>query len=125
MLKKSMDAGSLRQKAIASNVANIGTPGYRRREVVFEEKLQESLSDHTLRGKMTHPRHIPIGREKFEQITPELITDDSGELSSGVNNVDIDEEMATLAKNQIQFSATATLIARRFRGLKSAIKGRI
>jgi len=36
----------------------------------------------------------------------------------------MDMEMSELAKNQIEFSAAASIIARRFRGLKDAILGR-
>ena len=124
VMKKELDATTLRQKAIASNMANVSTPGYKRKEVVFEQKLQESLNENIIGGKMSNPKHIPIGKSRFGSVNPEIVTDNSPELVSGVNNVDVDQEMAELAKNQIQFSATATVIARRFRGIKAAIKGR-
>jgi flagellar basal-body rod protein FlgB len=125
VMKKGLDATALRQKVIASNMANVSTPGYKRKEVVFEQKLQESLSENVIGGKISNSKHIPIGKSRFSSINPEVVTDNSPELASGVNNVDVDLEMAELAKNQIQFSATATVIARRFRGLKAAIKGRV
>ena len=37
LLNKSLKADSLRHEAISGNIANIGTPGYQRKEVVFEE----------------------------------------------------------------------------------------
>ncbi len=123
-MKKGLDAGSLRHTAISSNIANIGTPGYKRKEVVFEEKLQESLSGNSIPGRITNPKHIPIGVPDFSRIEPEIVTDNSTDLASGVNNVDIDMEMVDLVKNQIRFSATAKVMAKRFRGLKSAINGR-
>lgn len=123
-MKKGLDAGALRHTAISSNIANIGTPGYKRKEVIFEEKLQESLSGNSIPGRITNPRHIPIGVSDINRVEPEIVTDDSTDLTSGVNNVDIDMEMADLVKNQIQFSATAKVMAKRFKGLKSAINGR-
>ena len=42
LLKTALDAYALRQKAIASNVANIDTPGYKRLEVPFESQLQKA-----------------------------------------------------------------------------------
>ena len=125
LLQRSLNAASLRHKAIASNIANISTPGYQRKEVQFEEKLQESLLTKIISGKRTDSRHIPIGRSKYSDITPQVKVDESEELASGINNVDIDQEMADLAKNQIYFTGTATLMARKFRGLKAAISGRI
>lgn len=114
----------MRHEAIASNIANISTPGYQRKEVQFEEKLQESLQTNIVSGKRTDSRHIPLGRSKLAQVNPQVKIDESEELDSGINNVDIDQEMADLAKNQIQFNASASLMARKFRGLKSAISGR-
>jgi flagellar basal-body rod protein FlgB len=39
LLKKSLDAAALRQRVIAHNIANINTKGFKRSDVVFEEKL--------------------------------------------------------------------------------------
>ncbi|HHM23555.1 MAG TPA: flagellar basal body rod protein FlgB [Bacteroidetes bacterium] len=125
LLNRSLDAAALRHEAIASNIANVETPGYQRREVKFEEKLRESLDTRKISGLRTDARHLPIGRERAMDVQPELVVDRSSENNSGVNNVDIDQEMANLAKNQIYFSASATLVARKFRGLKEAIRGRL
>ena len=43
LMKRSLDAAALKQRTIASNIANINTPGYQRKDVVFAEKLQEKL----------------------------------------------------------------------------------
>ncbi|WP_234970196.1 flagellar basal body rod protein FlgB, partial [Carboxydothermus pertinax] len=43
LLKLGIDAATKRQQAIAHNIANVNTPGYRREKVVFEEKVQEFL----------------------------------------------------------------------------------
>jgi len=125
IMKKNLDAASLKQRTIASNLANLNTPGYQRKDVVFQEKLQESLNDQMSSGRVTNPKHIPITGSTVNSINPKIVTDTSSDLASGVNNVDIDQEMAELAKNQMNFAATATIIARRFRGLKAAIKGRV
>ena len=42
-LEVGIKAESLRQKAIANNVANLDTPGYRRVDVKFEELLADVL----------------------------------------------------------------------------------
>ena len=43
LLRAGMRAADLRMKVIANNVANINTPGYQRREVVFEQRLAEAM----------------------------------------------------------------------------------
>jgi flagellar basal body rod protein FlgB len=42
---------------------------------------------------------------------------------SGVNDVDIDNEMAELAKDQIQFRFAARMITDVFRGIQKSIRG--
>ncbi|HCD51315.1 MAG TPA: flagellar basal body rod protein FlgB [Balneolaceae bacterium] len=44
VLNNAMDAYSLRQKITATNIANADTPGYTRREVNFENELQQAQS---------------------------------------------------------------------------------
>ena len=39
------------------------------------------------------------------------------------NGVDIDGEMAALAKNSLLYKASAQIVASKFRGLKNVIKG--
>jgi flagellar basal body rod protein FlgB len=44
-------------------------------------------------------------------------------LASGINSVDIDQEMAELAKNQIRYKFSARLIGEAFRALQMSIRG--
>lgn len=124
LLEKALDAAALRQRAIASNIANVSTPGYRRKDVVFETELQRALDTHQIKIKTTQPAHLSSTSSSVEESTPKIVIDQSKELSSGLNNVDIDKEMAGLAKNQIYYTVAAHLLSRRFKGIKEAITGR-
>lgn len=60
-------AESLRQKAIASNVANLETPGYRRVDVKFEEMLAQKMDEdggkvnvNTVKPEIHQPRNTPV-----------------------------------------------------------------
>ena len=44
LMKIGLDATELRGRTIANNIANINTPGYKRRYVSFEESLQNEIS---------------------------------------------------------------------------------
>jgi flagellar basal-body rod protein FlgB len=123
LLDKSLDASALRQQVRARNIANVSTQGYQRREVSFEEELRVAMRGSAPALAVTDPRHIgqPGGVEK---VRPAVQVVDDPSLASGANNVDIDYEMAELAKNQILFETVAQLLAGRFRGLRSAIRGR-
>ena len=51
-----------RQDAIASNVANVMTPGYQRKEVAFEEQLQNIIAKDDLRQKLkAYNSTLPAG----------------------------------------------------------------
>jgi flagellar basal-body rod protein FlgB len=93
VLKKSLDTSALRQRVIANNIANINTKGFKRSEVVFEEKLNEELNKQNLT------------EEKLESVDAEVITDNSTSFRTDGNNVDIDREMANMAANNILYKS--------------------
>ncbi len=123
LLSKALDVYSIRQKAISSNIANVSTPGYRRKEVAFEELLQTQMNKR-LNGKTTDPRHTPLGRIRAREIQPVITEDRSGALPNGVNNVDIDKEIIEQVKNEIRFSYATRLAGRNLNALRASIKGR-
>lgn len=43
-----------RQKVISSNIANINTPGYKTKELVFEDELNNSINKNSLQMKITN-----------------------------------------------------------------------
>ncbi len=124
-LGKALEAYSLRHKAIASNIANAGTIGYTPKRVRFEEELSSAGTDAPLlHGATTNEHHLAIGSAATPDATPVLEDVPSGNpLASGANSVDVDQEMAELAKNQIRYKFSARLIGEAFRGLQQSIKG--
>ncbi len=61
LLYKSLDASALRSRVVAQNLANVDTPGYRRKEVSFEDQLQD-LMKRKLAGSTTQEDHLPFGK---------------------------------------------------------------
>jgi len=59
VLEKSLDAALLRNEAISQNIANVDTPGYKRKTVAFEEYLNDARAK--IKGIRTRPEHIPVG----------------------------------------------------------------
>ena len=123
LLHKGLRAYSMRQKSIADNIANVDTPGFRRSEVTFEDDLKAAFKKEGVMGYITNKKHIPIGRREIEKVKPKYIIPKDPTLASGMNNVDIDKEMAELAKNQIRYQGASILIGNIFSRLKSAIRG--
>ncbi len=124
ILSKSLDSAMLRNRAIANNIANATTPGYRRVEVSFEDELRSALDRTRLKGSRTDSRHIPLGRLDIENVNAKAYHPVDPTLASGVNNVDIDTEMAKLAENQIAFNYVVKYTQGIFKKMNSAIQGR-
>jgi flagellar basal-body rod protein FlgB len=123
LLNRSMDAFTLRQRAIANNVANAEVPGYRRVEVEFEEHLREVLRKHDQLLTRTDSDHLP-DPQAVENI-PVLMRDapDDESSGSGLNGVDIDQEMASLAKAMLAFRFSSRMTRNEFDMLRKAITG--
>ena len=110
-LPRGMTAASIRQETIANNIANVNTPNFRKKNVEFEDLLaREIYGEKAPEGKLqmvqTHNRHLPY-KPRHIHATPTLVEDNSTIMRVDDNNVDIDIEMATLAKNQIYYNALA------------------
>jgi flagellar basal-body rod protein FlgB len=121
LLSKSLDACMLRSKAIANNIANVNTPGYQRVEVTFEDELRKALDKSKLQGTRTDEKHLEMGKLDVSSLNPKIKKPIDPTLPSGVNNVDIDSEMAKLAENQILFSYSSKFLHGKFQRLNAAI----
>lgn len=124
-VEKSLDAAALRSRAIASNLANVDTPGYQRIEVAFEAALRAALDRKTPQGVADQAGHLPLGRPDLEQVHAMAFRSQDPTKPGEVNNVDVDLEMAKLAENQILFNYGVKLIGLRKGDITSAIKGQI
>jgi len=124
ILAKSLDAGMLRQRVIANNIANVNTPGYQRLEVNFESELRKALDKNRLSGTRTDEQHLELGKSDFSSLQPTVEKPVDPTLASGLNNVDIDAEMAKLAENQILFNFSAKFMNGQFKKLNAAIQAK-
>lgn len=119
VLEQSLAASSLRHKVVSNNIANVNTPGFKKSDVVFESKLQDALNNNRLAMSQTNEKHL--GGRQTAGFTPSIVTDNYSIRTDG-NNVDIDAEMANLAKNTIYYDAAAQQVSIYFSNLKSVIK---
>lgn len=123
-LKKGLDAWAMRQRAHAQNIANAETPDYRRVVVDFEAKLKEALgADGSGDIAQTDPRHMQMSNPNISNLNPQLRREPIDPNGSGINGVDIDQEMAEMAETQLRFMTATELLKRRYEGLKSVIRG--
>ena len=123
-LSRAMVAANIRQEVIANNIANVNTPNFRKSDLVFEDLLAEELygptDDGRLKPAKTHAKHLPPPDLPFYAM-PQIVEDRSTLMRVDDNNVDIDIEMANLAKNQIYYNALATQMTNYINKMKSVI----
>lgn len=119
VLEQGLNAASLRHKVISNNIANVNTPGFKKSEVVFEDLLQEQIGGKNMPLSATNALHMR-GAEKTEN-SPVINTIQSTSFRTDGSNVDVDVEMANLAKNNIYYNALVQQLSRQFSNIKSAI----
>ena len=121
LISKVLDMQLQRQNVVSSNMANVKTPGYKARKLDFEDELQAALGLDA-RGKMsrTDTKHMPavfdprgFGPEWEKAFKPRVI--------HGEDRVNLDKEMAAMAKTNLHYSALTSVIRSRFEGLKQII----
>ncbi len=126
-LRKQIDTTTLRQKVIANNLANVETPHYKRNEVRFEDAFKMALEKNPTRipGWRTDARHMPINpKTDLHDVVPEIWRQNDTLSRADDNNVDLDVEMAQLAKNQLLYDAVMERMSATFKGLNKAISSR-
>ena len=119
---RAMAAASLRHEVLSNNIANVNTPNFKRSHVRFEDLLKQELGlddDLLMKVVRTHDRHMPIDFRR--KARPVIEQDATTNMRLDGNNVDIDIEMAEVAKNQLYYSALATALGGHISKLKSVI----
>jgi flagellar basal-body rod protein FlgB len=121
-LKQALSVYARRHRITAENLANVETPGYRARAYRFEEYLQKS--DHQLRGVRTHPEHLPVGQRSLSETQGREVERDTG-YDNGVNDVNVDDEMAGLATADLSYRLATRLLSMKYRLLRAAATGQV
>ncbi|ADD02502.1 flagellar basal-body rod protein FlgB [Thermoanaerobacter mathranii subsp. mathranii str. A3] len=122
LLQKGLYAATVRNNVIANNIANVNTPNFKRSEVKFENILKDAINGTKLRGYITNPKHIPIGPPPVDSIQPEIVQVNNTSMRLDGNNVDIDAEMANLAKNQLYYYALVQRVSGELNSIMTAVK---
>lgn len=121
VLQRALDATWTKNKVISNNIANVDTPGYKRQKVEFESYLSQAVDNKALRGTTTNEKHIPVGAGSMNRVKIDVREDTATAMRLDGNNVDVDSEMADLAKNNIMYNALIEKISGTFRNLRTAI----
>jgi flagellar basal-body rod protein FlgB len=114
LARKLLDASALRQEAIASNIANAETPGYRRLDVSTD--FAEQLKARTRTGDL---------HRDGDDLRPTLVQDQHARaVRPDGNSVDIEQELLAMNKNSVEYEFLTEVVSRNIKQLKMAITGR-
>ena len=149
ILQLGMDGLMDRQHAIASNIANVNTPGFQRKEVAFESQLAEIQEKEDLKDYIkglnsveykppvmdvftgeVHKYRVPTLQEKaylqsnvYDQFKPQLVNDIYSGTDNHGNNVELEREMMDLSKTGTKYMVLSNLERREFSSLSNIIRG--
>ncbi len=114
LTRKLLDGVALRQEAIAANIANAETPGYRRLDLSpnFAEQLKASLAAGDLANRSDTIRATLAPDAHARALRPDG------------NNVEIEKELLEMNKNSVEHEFLTQIITNNIKQLKMAITGR-
>ncbi|WP_456451313.1 flagellar basal body rod protein FlgB [Hydrogenimonas sp.] len=109
LMVRGLDYRALRQDMISANIANVGTPYYRSRDIAFEGVLAREKAklfprpEATLPMAATNPRHLRPPQET--KARAEVFFRDGHLARNDGNTVDLDVETTEMAKNTVMYNA--------------------
>jgi flagellar basal-body rod protein FlgB len=113
LARKLLDASALRQEAIAANIANAETPGYRRLDLApdFAAQLKASAA----RGELA---------ATADTLKPALVEDPHARsVRPDGNTVEIESELLAMNRNSVEYEFLTEVVSRDIKQLKLAITG--
>jgi flagellar basal-body rod protein FlgB len=107
IINAGIKAESLRQKAVANNIANLETPGYRRIDVKFEELLAKCLRS----------------SEEFDlsDIEAQIYRPQKTPVKSNGNDVNLEDEIGQMVKNTLRHKTYIRLLSKKYSQIDLAI----
>jgi flagellar basal-body rod protein FlgB len=110
-----LDAAVLRQEAIATNLANAETPGFRRLDLApdFAAQLRARLAAGDL-------------ARTAGQLRPQLAEDQTARsVRPDGNTVEIERELIAMNRNTVEYDYLADIVSNNLKQLRVAVTGRV
>lgn len=126
LLGKTLDLRARNHNHLSANIANAETPGYMPTRLSFEAELKDAVNGKGVgKGAVTHPRHIALKGmgDSVEKVQGTVVETPARSVGVDDNAVELESEMGKMSENQIMYNATVQLLAKKFEGIKQAIKG--
>lgn len=115
-IESALNGSMAQQNAIAQNIANIDTPNYKAKKVVFNDVLQNEL-----KANRTNEQQVDFSSSNESGF--KSVTDTFGTVQNNGNNVDLDHEMSELAQNQLLYQALSQAASDQFQRYNIVLGG--
>ncbi|WP_297322968.1 flagellar basal body rod protein FlgB [uncultured Bartonella sp.] len=115
---KQADWLAARQKAVASNVANANTPGYKARDV---QAFGDVLNNNTFAMTVTNSKHMDVTDNGME--AHDMRPKDTIETTHSGNNVNLEDEMRKGGEIGQDMSLNTVIVKAFHRMMMAAVKG--
>ena len=119
-LSHALDFRSKNHSVISSNLANIDTPGYQPRTLIFDRALQDAMDGKSVPIRTTNPKHFSHQEQHIGERPYTLHI--KGKSNSASSQLNLDQEMAKMVQNNLLYEAYAKLLSKKFEGLRTAIE---
>ena len=113
---RSLDYHSNRHNVLASNIANVNTPGFRPKEPLRVEAEEFRSKLPLVRTEQEH--FLATGLEAVHDMT--VVPDESSIGGLDGNNVSLEREMSKLEANDLRYQGAAKLVTRQLAMLRYA-----
>lgn len=104
-----------RHGVLLSNIANVDTPEYRAKDLLFPKLVEEE----SLKLITTNEKHI---QNKDPHQLKEEVVEVAAENWDDKNNVELDKEMAKMTENSILYQTGLNMLSARIRMFKNALR---
>lgn len=118
-LEKGLSYATLKNKAIAQNIANVDTPNYKTKEVSFKDVFNDAKQS-TISANRTDKKHYDI---KMNMGGSSVYSNENFRSRANGNAVNMDAEQAKLAENTIYYNALIDRVSSKFSTLNNVVKG--
>ncbi len=119
VLEQVLNFAQSRHKVLASNLANIDTPGYRTRDMspdVFQARLKQAIDE---RSKGSQP--VSMAPWDMEDPVAKVGTSLDGMLYHDQNNRGLEQQVAAIADNELAHNTALAIMVSQFKLLDAAV----
>ena len=118
VLPGTLEYRTQRAEVLASNIANVDTPGYQAKDLSFDHILGQQKAQMKL--QQSNSRHIATPGTELDE---SIVERDVRQPSPDGNSVELGIEQAAFMRNSMDFQSSFAFLNMKFKGLSRAING--